>query len=575
MCQGLNRYKPIVVSETLLKNTWSSVKPKYDFTRVGETLRRVLFSDEEWKDVWTGFEKEHDDVFTRRRAFYFTLLVAAVYAVGFVLLSPERSNIWVEFTPALAYIIVLLMVSILVLSPLTLFFDRFRVPIIGVIVVATFILPRVFSADYYYQIDNVSCNENVVDPEPLGQVAAYKAWAERHKTSEYPVLVVIAAGGGGIKAAAWSTTVLTNLERELGVAFGKSILLISATSGGGVGTMYFVDAYTDKGPPTDNRLLAGIVSHASTSSLGALGWGVVYLDFWRLVFGIPLVRDRAWAQEQRWAQRLEKPTRSLREWRRGIKEGWRPILIFNATVSETGEQLLISPIDLSEPGKALSCPKSRPPSAEKRQVRSIFGLYPKSDMSVVTAARLSATFPYVTPIARPVLPEGCPCKAYHIADGGYYDNFGVLTNIQFLNKVLPVSEHKKVLLIQIRASDSEITTEPREGTNITDEALGPLKTMLSVRTSSQILRNDLEIDQLVQLWSENVEVLSVIFELDNKSPLSWHLSESEKQAISEHWQSPENQKALCQTRQFFVSDKGSAKLSCESLTAIINSNDGA
>jgi len=53
-------------------------------------------------------------------------------------------------------------------------------------------------------------------------------------------VIVVAASGGGIKAAAWTTRVLTGLEESNPRIFGGSIRLISAVSGGSVGAMYFV-----------------------------------------------------------------------------------------------------------------------------------------------------------------------------------------------------------------------------------------------------------------------------------------------------------------------------------------------
>jgi hypothetical protein len=61
---------------------------------------------------------------------------------------------------------------------------------------------------------------------------------------------VVAVNGGGIQAAAWAAQVLAGLEeacREEGCGreFDEEVRLISSVSGGSVGTMYFVNEYTD------------------------------------------------------------------------------------------------------------------------------------------------------------------------------------------------------------------------------------------------------------------------------------------------------------------------------------------
>jgi len=50
------------------------------------------------------------------------------------------------------------------------------------------------------------------------------------------------------------------------------------------------------------------------------------------------------------------------------------------------------------------------------------------DVTVATAARLSATFPYVTPASCSDQPGPQP----HIVDSGYYDNYGMATLVELV-----------------------------------------------------------------------------------------------------------------------------------------------
>jgi hypothetical protein len=54
---------------------------------------------------------------------------------------------------------------------------------------------------------------------------------------------------------------------------------------------------------------------------------------------------------------------------------------------------------------------------------------------VTTAARLSASFPYVAPAARSNL-RGVHEPDFHYVDGGYYDNFGIDSLIGWLAEAL-------------------------------------------------------------------------------------------------------------------------------------------
>jgi hypothetical protein len=56
------------------------------------------------------------------------------------------------------------------------------------------------------------------------------------------------------------------------------------------------------------------------------------------------------------------------------------------------------------------------------------------DLPLATAAQLSATFPYVSSAAR--APQSVNCNSVHFVDGGYYDNDGTASALEFLRYAL-------------------------------------------------------------------------------------------------------------------------------------------
>ena len=199
--------------------------------------------------------------------------------------------------------------------------------------------------------------------------------------------------------------------------------------------------------------------------------------------------------EQAWKRQLTSPDRMLSQWRTGLREGWLPAPVLNSTVVETGEQFLLTPLDL-------------PPGWRTRLFHDV---YPGYDLPVVTAARLSATFPWVSPIAQARGQEGSPPKGFrqlHLADGGYYDNFGVVTAVNWLRSLLPSHlddlRQRGVLLVLIRAFPE--AAEPRAGGGSARArqgwlfaTAGPLLTMYNVRTSTQAFHNNAEVGLLKEL----------------------------------------------------------------------------
>ena len=430
--------------------------------------------------------------------------------------------------PSLAYVLILLMLLTAILSAFSFFLDRFRLPLILFVVLWTALAYFTADTDHIF----------FVSSPPQGGMALAAAGEGVHASlaetkgpagGGKPAMIVVCASGGGIQAAAWTARVLTGLQEEFGESFARSIRLISSVSGGSVGSLYYVGSYDPaRGVPPQDRLDA-VLAAAATSSLEATAWGIACPDLLRIF--VPLLvtqaHDRGWAIEQAWARALagadDLMARRLSDWSRDVARGRRPGAVFNATIAESGNRLLLSTVDFPATPGAI-----------------IFGkdpAYAGADLSVVTAARLSATFPYVSPIARAAdRAEGSPIhvEGWHVADGGYYDNFGVMTAIEWLRAVIDRyrSEVSRIAIVQIRAFPED-RPAPELHSGWIFAAAGPVKTIMKVRTSTQIARNDLEIQMLQDQYRGLIE--TVVFRPRDAGPLSWHLSEQELERLKRDW----------------------------------------
>lgn len=479
----------------------------------------------------------------------FFLVAFIVYIAGRYLLDP--ANPWPA--PALLIVLMLLLLLTFLTTTLSGLLDKARVLVLAAVAIVAFASFFVFNIDHHYETPEIPRTVMERSQSPFTPVDAYSMWRTKHPASEYPVPVVVTVSGGGITASRWTAEVLTRIQRAV-PAFGDSLLVVSSVSGGGVGAMYFIDAYSCGSPPSEEAL-PEIKLKAGTSSLLATTWGFAYRD---ILWSVPLfdrTQDRGWALEQNWKRLLEEPEATLRERQTACEGDWRPIQVFNATAAETGERFLLSPLSRTTPID---------PSSEEHPVAStsagttlnFLDLYRSADLKVSTAARLSAAFPFVSPIARPepgLVPENL---AYHLADGGYYDNHGVATAVEFMRDVLPTvaaeshpaaspedevvdSENPgpppKLLMIQVRVAPREREpSKPRSGFKFT--TIGPITTLLKVRTASQVARNTLEVSLLQEAWSDRVTIQSELFEFSGLgAPLSWHLTHNDKVAIRDAW----------------------------------------
>lgn len=466
----------------------------------------------------------------------FYLLSSLVYLFGFWLFKPRP-----KFqTPVLFFVLLILTNLCLLLSGLAFFFDYYRLPLLFTFMLLGLTGYWLWGIDHSYRLHVDSA------PKP-DQDATLKAIKERLRLQNKAdkTVVVVTAAGGGIQASAWTAKALGELETLLATSLSQKVVLVSSVSGGTVGTLFYVDRFDSDGslkPAEAGR----VFESATEDNLDAIGYALAYPDLWRLV-GVSLRElDRGLFLEDDWGRVMREGKSTFKDWQHDMLAGRKPITVFNAILVQNGQRYLLSPLTLEE--------------LEGRESICFNKLYPDLTIATRTAARLSATFPYVSPIAR----NSQGKDIFHVADGGYFDNFGVFTAVNFLNDVLlPKAEElgiKRVLVLEIRSfPEGLVTAKPSSFTGWIMQALGPLLAMFSVRASTQTARNQVELGDVVTRWNHaplEVHKVKLVFpgqfkprrskkgidafatdvkQTNYSPPLSWKLSEEQINAILDAW----------------------------------------
>jgi hypothetical protein len=462
-------------------------------------------------------------------------VAAFFYFAGYLLLDPRSSN-FTQNIPALAYVLILFIALALLLPGISFFFDRYRLPVVAVAILWVMGVYWIFDSDHYYLLRPVDASQAQT---LVSESASLQRW-ESQKVPERPI-VIVAASGGGIQASAWTTKVLAGLEQDCGDKFHNSLVLVSGVSGGSVGAMYFLNEY---GNPRESRVgdnsLSQAVSLSKRSSLNNAAWGLVFPDFLRTIAPYLVkekLQDRAWSIEQAWTKDWTGKGRTLADWRTDLANGVKPAVVMNATFEESGQRYLLTNFD----GNTSSSVGYL--SSVYKQARS--GRHFTVD--VVTAARLSATFPYVTPMAQPMLASGRRVvPGFHVADGGYYDNFGVFSALEWLDHVrgdFRKMNGTNVLLIQIEAFTREEPGQPKGRWGYVEQAGAPISALMTVRTAAQIGRNEAEIEHFKESWKQEIPNSSfdpIVFSFKSadstsQTPLSWHLTSAQQKDIDASW----------------------------------------
>lgn len=123
------------------------------------------------------------------------------------------------------------------------------------------------------------------------------------------------------------------------------------------------------------------------------------------------------------------------------------------------------------------------------------------DVRVNTAARLSASFPYLAPASRPNL--NAPYVGdFHFVDGGYYDNLGIdsligwLTSAYGRNPAL-IEQIPEVLVLQIRHFNPDVLEQgSRDGWSF--QLFAPIVALIRMWNNAPVHRDQNELNLFVQ-----------------------------------------------------------------------------
>jgi hypothetical protein len=373
-----------------------------------------------------------------------------------------------------------------------------------------------------------------------------------------PKLVVICVTGGASRSAYWTLTVLDRLEKKI-PRFSDNIRIICGASGGMVGASYYVKWLNEhrcdeakKDEEFDFKFMDRTLPY---NSLTPVARYIALCDIWKALLPGERTRngradDRGAELEGDWAG-IQVPFTDFRELER---RGRLPSLIFSPMTVEDGRRLLISNLDLRRvacrtnggewahppakeyPPRALAFsagagpfdadPKGEALSSLSFSAIEFFKLFPgqaANGFRISTAARMSATFPFVSPVVN--LPTD---PSLRVVDAGYYDNYGidVAADWLFQNREWIAANCSGVALIQIRdsisrddrlgyrdAHDGGVWSYVSQGFDL---FFGVRDAFMKARESSTMFRNDGEVAALGEVFSLMTQdrsfFASVIFE---------------------------------------------------------------
>lgn len=302
-----------------------------------------------------------------------------------------------------------------------------------------------------------------MDSDPLSPrdtlTTAFAAWYDSDPQCETSVdgtrvkpLVLVAAEGGGIRAATWTVNVLRELP-QAGACAAAAVFLSSGASGGSIGLASFQLPSRATSEDPDAIIALGKHNTISLGGPGALAADLAGLLAGDLVGGMTGIRaptpssmaepfshpwiwhDRTALQEIVWEEAHAPFAESFRT----ASQSPTGYLVLNSTDSISNCKVIVSQLDLMDVAGATSsspfpnAPQCNGTGAELANAIDLFDYLGACDkgMSLATAAELSARFPFVSPAGRisaSTLPSGCnEVTDMQLVDGGITDNSAIGT----------------------------------------------------------------------------------------------------------------------------------------------------
>ncbi len=352
-----------------------------------------------------------------------------------------------------------------------------------------------------------------------------------------PKMVIINTSGGGLRSMLWTYRGLQVADSMLDGTLMERTALMTGSSGGIIGAAYFrqIQQYDqDKG--TSDRFSHAVLDEISGDVLNPVAFSFVTNDMFIRYRSVRdgnrrYTLDRAAAFERR----LNANTRGMLDVRLGEmaqaeREARTPMLVVSPTSINDGRRLVIAAQDASyltsiTPSASVHLQSQ----AEAIEFRRLFAAHGPDSLKLSSALRMSASFPYITPIT--TLPSQPPMR---VMDAGVRDNYGYRVTLAWLATFQDWIEANTsgVVVLQLRDTQKQLEVHPSSG-SLMGRVLDPIGSVYDNFVRAQDQDYDLMLHLFDPTGNAPLEVIDVQLWHDRSEriSLSWHLTRVERERV--------------------------------------------
>lgn len=501
-------------------------------------------------------------------------IIQIISILSLFLLGIYRDVAWLQ-VPAAASLFLLLSILLMLFGAVAYWFKEWSLTVGSILTVAALIIfpinneqqpyHQAFGLDYStkadYSLDNIKALSNGANfrKDKLQTEQILERWKTRvsklNPKESKPKMVFVCSSGGGMLASMWTLRSLQYLDSATKGGLMAHTALMTGSSGGAIGEAFYREIYLRflKGEITD-PYSAEYVRKLTLDKLNPTLFSFVVADFmFRFqqfeMEGRTYYRDRGYSLERQFLvdtdSILDKP---IIAYQTPEYEAQIPLLFIAPTVVNDGRKLYISPQNISymNIGQPISN-ENREIKVKGIEFRRMFEKQLADSLRVMTALRMNATFPYITPNV--ILPSK---PAISIMDAGLSDNFGISDAVHFMYVFKDwINENTSgAVLLSLRVIPREEGRKNKTKAGALNQLFAPISGALGNMFDLQDMANESDLEYIEAML--DVPLHQVNFEYINASnkdkieeaSLSWRLTRREKKGILEAVESTYNRRAL-------------------------------
>ncbi|HEV8515156.1 MAG TPA: patatin-like phospholipase family protein, partial [Cyclobacteriaceae bacterium] len=253
------------------------------------------------------------------------------------------------------------------------------------------------------------------------------SWRNNFPKDKKPKMVFLCVSGGGKRAALWTINALQHSDSVTHGKLMKNSVLITGASGGLIGASYFRELkLRQQLGETIDPYSAIHRQKISTDNLNPLIFSLLandlFVGFTKFQYaGIRYERDRAYTFENQLNEITQKMMdKPISDYNTYEKKGIIPLIILTPTVVNDGRKIYIASRPVSYMNYEALKGNYEDFKVSGIDFQRFFHDQGAAQLRFLSALRMSATFPYITP--NTTLPTN---PGIQIMDAGISDNFGL------------------------------------------------------------------------------------------------------------------------------------------------------